>query len=119
MTRHEIVMKCKVDHRRLTAIAGVMALLVLTVLDGFFTVHLIGMGASEVNPLMAFYLSLNVPTFIAAKVVLTLPGLFIFLLCNNFSVIHSCLRVNRLAIMCLFTYSILVGYEIKIILSVS
>jgi hypothetical protein len=107
-----------VDHPGSRSIAAILALLFLVVLDGVLTLCLIDAGADEANPLMAFFLSFGVPTFMLAKFTLTIPGLLILLLHKNFSIVHPRLRVKWAVVMCLSAYGIVVVYELSLFLLV-
>lgn len=57
----------------------VIAILILSVIDAFLTVMLIRNGAVELNPVMAYYLSIGPQAFLAVKYALTSLSVFILL----------------------------------------
>lgn len=57
-------------------------ILVLSVVDALLTLWLIGEGAQELNPVMAYFLNLGPNMFMAAKYLLTSASVFIVVLFN-------------------------------------
>lgn len=64
-------------------IIPILLILLLSMLDAFFTLVLIGNGAVEVNPLMAFYLEIGPGVFLVVKYVLTCLSLFVLLMFSH------------------------------------
>jgi hypothetical protein len=81
-----------VDQYRPRLMAAVILLLVLSISDGLFTLYLIDIGATENNPLMAYFLSLGAWPFMTAKFLLTSSGILILLVFHNFY--SSILRIR-------------------------
>lgn len=63
--------------------AAIVAILLLSVLDALLTLHLIGKGSTEMNPVMAFFLRFDPIVFMGAKYFLTCFGVVILLLLRN------------------------------------
>jgi hypothetical protein len=61
----------------------IFSILLLSVLDAYLTLFLIGHGADEVNPLMAFYLEIGPRTFMLVKYGLTSSSVLVLLLLSN------------------------------------
>ena len=61
----------------------IILILFLSVVDALLTLYLIGKGAFEVNPIMAYYLKIGPYSFLAVKYALTSIGVFIFLFLRN------------------------------------
>ena len=61
----------------------IVATLFFSVLDALLTLFLIGHGAYETNPVMAYYLNIGPYYFIAVKYLLTCLGVIILLLFRN------------------------------------
>ena len=57
-------------------------ILFLSVVDAYLTLWLIDEGAMEINPIMAYYLSIGPNTFLAAKYLLTVAAVTIVVLMN-------------------------------------
>ena len=63
--------------------AAIVAILLLSVLDALLTLHLIGKGSTEMNPVMAFFLRFDPIVFMGAKYFLTCFGVVVLLLLRN------------------------------------
>ena len=73
-----------VDQYRTWLLFVIILLLILSISDGLFTLHLIDLGAIEKNPLMAYFLSLGAWPFMIAKFILTCSGILVLLVFHNF-----------------------------------
>ena len=62
---------------------GLMLIAVLSLSDGLFTLHLIERGATEENPVMAWFLNLGAWPFMTAKFLLTSSAIIILLVFHN------------------------------------
>jgi hypothetical protein len=60
-----------------------LTILTLSVLDGLFTLHLIGRGAVEINPIMHHLLDINPWLYMASKYFITCFALTFLLIFNN------------------------------------
>ena len=70
------------------------AILCLCVMDGYFTiVNVVFMGASEMNPLMAYFLNKNIISFFLIKYGLTSIGLIFLCIRIHFKYIRTTLVV--------------------------
>jgi hypothetical protein len=63
--------------------AAVLVILVLTVLDTYFTIDLVSRGAQELNPIMAYYLNRSPHLFFVVKYSLTGTSLLMLLSISN------------------------------------
>ena len=63
--------------------AAIVAILLLSVLDALLTLHLIGKGSIELNPIMSYFLKHGPFVFMGAKYILTCFGVIILLLFRN------------------------------------
>lgn len=63
--------------------AAIVAILLLSVLDALLTLHLIGKGSAEMNPVMSYFLEHGPIVFMGAKYFLTCFGVIILLLLRN------------------------------------
>jgi hypothetical protein len=103
-----------VDHPGCKALLAIALLLMLTLLDGAFTLRLLDGGATEENPVMAYSLSLGVSAFLIVKYLLTVPSVGVLLIHKNFRVFHPRFRVKWIVLGCLGIYGALVGYELML-----
>jgi hypothetical protein len=73
-----------VDQYHPWLLVAILLLAVLSISDGIFTLHLIEHGATEKNPLMAWFLGLGTTPFFTAKFFLTCMPVLIFLVFHNY-----------------------------------
>jgi hypothetical protein len=92
-----------------------VSLLVLTVVDGAFTLMLLGVGCEEVNPAMGYLLDRGPTFFLMGKYLLTCTGLPFLLICRHFPLFGTKLRVGHLLPFFVSLYLILLGYQIALI----
>ncbi|RLB86910.1 MAG: hypothetical protein DRH15_00290 [Deltaproteobacteria bacterium] len=64
-------------------LAAVFSIIVLTLLDSFFTIHLVQNGATELNPVLSYYLGHSHLVFFAVKYFLTTATIFLILASEN------------------------------------
>ena len=60
-------------------IAAVFSIVILTLMDSFFTIELVQNGATELNPILSYYLHHGHMVFFAVKYFLTTATIFIIL----------------------------------------
>ena len=72
-----------VDQYRPWLLVAIMLLAILSISDGLFTLHLIERGATEENPVMAWFLSHGPWPFMIAKFILSSSAVIILLVFNN------------------------------------
>jgi hypothetical protein len=89
-----------------------MALLTLCILDGYFSMHLISLGAQELNPLMRALLKYDSSAFLIFKIAISYMGLFYLLIHKNFSFFQTSIRVKHIILVLLAIYTLLIVYEI-------
>ena len=63
--------------------ATIVLILFLSIIDAFLTLFLIDCGASEVNPIMAYFLNFGPFTFMGVKYFLTCYSVIVLLILNN------------------------------------
>jgi hypothetical protein len=76
-------------------LAFVLIILTLSLVDGFFTLHLTNDGAEELNPVMAYFLDLSPWAFMSVKYFLTSLSVICFLILNNLYIKPFGIRVVR------------------------
>lgn len=62
---------------------AIVLILFLSVADALLTLFLIGHGATEINPVMAFYLNIGPYAFLTVKYLLTSLSVILLLICQN------------------------------------
>ena len=63
--------------------AAILLIMVLTILDAVFTLELVSHGASEMNPIMCYYLDQGPAIFFGVKYMLTCGSLLLVLALND------------------------------------
>ncbi len=71
------------DRYSTTIFAAIVVILFFSVIDGLLTLILLGHGANEINPLMAYLLEIEPKLFMTVKYLLTCVSLVIFLIFRN------------------------------------
>ncbi len=71
------------DRYSTTIFAAIVLILFFSVIDGLLTLILLGHGAKEINPLMAYLLEIEPMLFMTVKYLLTCVSLVIFLIFRN------------------------------------
>jgi hypothetical protein len=99
-----------VDRPCLGLILIALAIIVLGGLDAFFTHELLKGSVIEWNPLMNFFLSLGWACCLFFKFVLTVAGLFVLLVHQNF------FKMQRIMGSVSFLYILLIAYEVVLLI---
>ena len=102
---------CNCQHGSRT-FAAAMIIILLTVLDSYFTLDLVSRGAEELNPVMAYYLERGPLTFFAVKYLLTWASLTVILTFEEAKFFG--IRVQRKSLLWLFmiALSLVVQWEL-------
>ena len=104
-----------VDLYSLSSVLSVLVTLVLSVTDAIFTLKLVSLGGSELNPFMDFFLQLGPFPFLIVKYLMTGTCLLIFLVHKNRVIFGGHLRVGALLIFSLLLYFALILYELALL----
>jgi len=102
------------DYYGWTHMLSAIALIVFSCTDASFTLLLLLQGGEELNPVMNYFLGFGNFEFFAAKMVITLFGIFCFVACWNL-VTFARLRVRNFMFFSLGMYSVLIVYEIYLL----
>jgi hypothetical protein len=92
------------DRYSQSVFGAILLILFFSVLDALLTLYLIGHDATELNPIMAYYINVGPYTFLFVKYMLTSGAVVILLLCQN-----AFLRTMRIYARSLF-YVIVVAF---------
>jgi hypothetical protein len=95
--------------------AAAMIIILLTVLDAYFTLDLVNRGAEELNPIMAYYLERGPLTFFAVKYLLTWASLTVILTLKEARFFGA--RIHRKSLLWLFmiALALVVQWELVMI----
>jgi len=97
------------DRYSQSVFGAIILILFFSVLDALLTLYLIGHDATELNPIMAYYLNVGPYVFILVKYLLTSVAVVILLLCQ-----HVFLRIMRIHAHSLF-YLIIAAFMIVVV----
>ncbi len=104
-----------VDWYHQSLFGTIVLILLLSVMDALLTIVLINHGATEINPIMAFYLEMGPYTFLFVKYGLTCAGLLILVLCNNFFLRSIRVHAGALLYLVLVAFIGVVSWQIFLI----
>jgi hypothetical protein len=90
----------------------ILLLLIATIADAILTIQLIEAGAKEINPLMDRLLDHGIQPFLLGKYVLTVAGLPLLLIFQNYYLFGTRFRVGYLIPMAVALYVVLIGYQL-------
>lgn len=91
--------------------------LILTILDAAFTLLLIGQGAREINPIMAFYLDMGPGFFIFAKYMLTGASILVLLFLKNVYLFKTGFKTRTLIFLAPLPFYLVVQWQFFLILT--
>jgi len=97
--------------------AAVILLIVLSILDAIFTLELIGRGATELNPVMAFYLDWSPLSFVVIKYGLTCAAILLILFRQDHRIFQTRFRVKTLLLFFAVSYILTIQWQLYLILS--
>ena len=110
--KQRIIILDRYSPRILAAIVGILC---LSLLDAVLTLCLIDHGASETNPVMAFFLEQGSLIFTSVKYLLTSLSVVIFLLVNHNVLPRTRFRMSSLFTFAIASFTIVVVWEIVLI----
>ena len=94
--------------------AAAMIIILLTVLDAYFTLDLVNRGAEELNPIMAYYLERGPLTFFAVKYLLTWASLTVILTLKEGRFFGA--RIQRKSLLWLFMIALALVVQWELVL---
>ena len=95
--------------------ALIALILVFSLMDAFFTLILIDHGATELNPLMAFYLNIGPAVFIGVKYGMTSLSIFVLLVSSKNSSISHKICSSSLFLMIFLTVAAVIPWQLYLI----
>jgi hypothetical protein len=106
-----------VDRYDPATVLAFLCTLLLSVADAFLTLKLVHAGATELNPVMDFYLRAGPLPFLMAKYLLTASCLILLLVHKNCRVLAGRITTSNILFTMPFLYGLLIAYEMNLILS--
>lgn len=97
-------------------LVAILAIIALSILDALFTLFLISHGATEANPIMAYFLDRGPIAFFVAKYVLTTVCLILILAIRNFYLFNTKARVKILYVFFMIYFALVVKWELYLII---
>jgi len=95
--------------------AAIAAILMLSIFDALLTLILLSKGSSELNPVMAYFLSHGLLTFIVVKYLLTSLGVAVLLIFKNVIFSRAKIRTRSLFSAVIIAFSAVVAWELFLI----
>ncbi len=93
----------------------IMGIICLSLIDAVMTLHLISHGATEINPVMAYFLDKGTVNFIVAKYILTSLAVIIILLLKNNYLPKTRIRSKSLFIFAIVSFGLVIIWEILLV----
>jgi hypothetical protein len=90
----------------------IVLLIMLSLADAFFTLYLIDHGATEINPIMAYFLSMGPLPFIFSKYFLTCSGIICLLVAHNLYFKPLRLHVKRIFPAFIIIFLLVIGWQV-------
>lgn len=105
----------QIDRYGFKTFAAILLIISLSILDGMFTLLLIGHGASEINPVMAYFLGHGPLVFFWVKYLFTCSSLILILLNTNSYLFGTNVRAKVLFVLLLIVFALVVNWELYLI----
>jgi len=102
------------DYYNSFVFTAAIILMLLCILDAYFTLLLIQYGSTELNPVLAWALNKHVLFFFILKYILTAIFVVLTVVHKHFRVFG--LRGYQVLILCILSYGILVQYQLRMLL---
>ena len=106
---------CAIDVYGPKILFMVLLILTLSVLDALLTLYLIGHGAVEVNPVMAFFLAYGPFVFFAAKYALTSASTLLIVINSRAFVFGTKVRAQALFVVFALPFALVVYWQLYLI----
>ena len=97
---------------------AITAILMLSIFDALLTLILIEKGASELNPVMAFFLEYGPLPFIIAKYILTSFGVVLLLIVKNVFINKISMHAHSLFTCVIVAFSSVIIWELYLLFTV-
>ena len=107
-----------VDHYSPKLFAAIIAIIFLSVIDALLTLFLMNHGAHEVNPVMAYYITVGPYTFFTLKFALTIVGAITLLMFRNIIPHSFKVRTYSLLYFVVGAFVVTVAWEIYLVFNV-
>ena len=109
----------EIDRHSLDTLAAILLIVLLSILDAFFTLDLVSHGAVELNPVMAYYLDHGPLVFFGVKYLLTCASIVLILLIKDIHFIKTKVQTKTLFVLLIIPLALVVQWELYLIFSVN
>ncbi|MBN1931121.1 MAG: hypothetical protein JW786_05880 [Desulfobacterales bacterium] len=108
----------RTDRHSSKTLVAILLIISLSILDAILTLYLISHGASEMNPIMNYFLDHGPLAFFGAKYLLTCAAAVLVLLNKNIFLFKTKMRVKILFALFLIPFILVIHWELYLILFV-
>ncbi len=106
----------RIERHSSKTLAAILFIVVLSLFDAVFTLHLVSKGAVELNPILAYYLQQSPFLFFGVKYLLTCAAIVIILLNMNTYLFKTKVKVKTLFILFAISLILVIQWELYLIL---
>ena len=103
------------DHNSLKVFSIIIAVILLSVTDALLTLYLIHNGATEINPIMVYFLKYGPLPFFVAKYLLTTASVVLLLIYQNAHIFRTKIRAKFLFVFFFIFFASVVLWELYLI----
>jgi hypothetical protein len=104
-----------IQHHGPKTFAAILVILMLSVIDAFLTLDLVHRGASEMNPVMAFYLDQSPLLFFSVKYFLTWAAVLMILNIKDRTFLGTRFRGKSLFVFFIVILALVVQWELVLL----
>jgi hypothetical protein len=104
------------DHYSSSLFAIIVLILTLSLTDAFLTLWLVDRGATEINPVMAYFLARGPVVFIGAKYLLTSVSVVILVVCSHIFLRRVGVYIRSIITTILMLFSSVIAWEVYLLL---
>jgi hypothetical protein len=108
----------KVDRHSSKTLAVILLIVMLSIIDAILTLHLVDRGATELNPVMDYYLDHGPLAFFWVKYMLTSTALILILTNKTAHLFNTRFQVKILFIVFLIPFVLVIQWELYLVFSV-
>jgi len=105
----------RIDRHSFRTLAAVMSIVILSITDGMLTLYLVEHGASEVNPLLAYFLERGPLSFFGFKYFLTCACIVLVLVNKDIYLFRTTFRIKVLFIVFMIPFLLVIIWELYLI----
>ncbi len=109
---------CRIDRHSYRTLAVILLIIILSIIDAILTLQLVDRGATELNPVMNYYLGHGPLTFFWVKYLLTSAALIIILTNKTAYLFNTRFQVKILFVVFLVPFVLVIQWELYLLYSV-